>query len=57
MEKDILLLESRLFGNQFKILMDYLPDEHWQKIWNTRLDHCTCKDVYFIGSELALPLV
>lgn len=39
MEKDILLLESGLFRNQSKLLIDYLPDELWQDPWVAKAGH------------------
>ena len=49
--RDLLLLGKRILWAQSKVLLDYHPDENWEKLWDAKLGHWWYKDGYLIGSE------
>ena len=41
---DILLLGKRILWDQSEVLLDYQPDENWEKLWDAKLGHWTYED-------------
>ena len=51
MEQEILLLNKRIFVDRSPVLLDYRPDEDWQKVWDAKGGKWYCEKGWLIGAE------
>ena len=51
MENEILLLGKKIFWDESEVLLDYQPDENWQKVFRRLRGDWSVENGWLIGAE------